>query len=502
MEQTPGYGVTASSGGMTTPSTTVAGMSGYVAPPPGLTLPDFSSWRLLPPEAPPPSGGLPTAPPGLPGVGRSLVLRGAVERNARAQMVQCPGGLAQWAQTQPTSALRAPQTVPPLRQPLPRWPAMPYQQAVQPPKKSTGRGVASDPSADKTAPMGSTSSQDRGRPTTRGWRDGGRSISHPRGMQGKASAQLPHQDGDLSSGSTPSVPPPAAPEGTQPQHGGWPRTTLRDPVRLAAKFCSVRWKKDLEHVLRVYYKYNAASFKEAEWVRLKKTFFTYFLPHKEEALGIKERCPIDYMACIEEHFYRAMGLHLNGLRSFTVWIKQGSYYHGLVAQQGCLHECPHLAGLPLPRRPQVMPRESRRESQMKAEATATSSSKPSVGATAAPVAETPVAKAPVAETLGAETPAAPSDTPAPMETGGVGDGQSLWRRNFNRIGPRRVAGPNPRSASKDQRFPSPSKTVRGGSPPFHSSMSMPESSLPPTTMRQVEGSCISIRGCCHARPIA
>ena len=52
MKQTPGYGVTASSGDMTTPSTTVAGMSGYVASPPGLTPPDFSSCRLLPPEAP------------------------------------------------------------------------------------------------------------------------------------------------------------------------------------------------------------------------------------------------------------------------------------------------------------------------------------------------------------------------------------------------------------------------------------------------------------------
>ena len=38
VEQTPGYGVTASSGGMTTPSTTAAGMPGYVAPPPGLPL--------------------------------------------------------------------------------------------------------------------------------------------------------------------------------------------------------------------------------------------------------------------------------------------------------------------------------------------------------------------------------------------------------------------------------------------------------------------------------
>ena len=53
VEQTQGYGVTALSGGMTTPSTTAAGMSGYVAPPPGLTPIDFSSWRLLPPEPPP-----------------------------------------------------------------------------------------------------------------------------------------------------------------------------------------------------------------------------------------------------------------------------------------------------------------------------------------------------------------------------------------------------------------------------------------------------------------
>ena len=160
----------------------------------------------------------------------------------------------------------------------------------------------------------------------------------------------------------------------------------------------------------------------------------YFLPHKEEALGIKERCPIDYMACIKEHFCRAMGLHLNGLRGFTAWIKQGSYYHEVVTQQGCLQECPYLAGLPLPRRRQVMPSESRHESQMKAEATATSSSKPSAGAmaapvTEAPVTETPVVQAPVTETPGAETPvaetpAAPSDTPAPMETGGAGGSQS------------------------------------------------------------------------------
>ena len=177
-------------------------------------------------------------------------------------------------------------------------------------------------------------------------------------------------------------------------------------------------------MLRVYYKYNTAFFKEVEWVRLKDKFFTYFLLHKEEALGIKERCPMDYMACIEEHFWRATGLHLNGLQDFTAWIKQGSYYHGLVAQQGHLHKCPHLAGVPLPRQPQVTPSESCRELQKKAETLPTSSIEPSMGATATPVVESPVMETPVTQTPVVETPADHSDTPAPMETGRAGDGQS------------------------------------------------------------------------------
>ena len=101
------------------------------------------------------------------------MMRGAAERNAWAQMAQGPSDLAQWAQTQPMSVPCAPHMVPPLHQPLPGWSAMPYQQVVQPPRKLTGRGVASDPSTDKTAPVGSPSSQDHGRPTTRGWGDGG-----------------------------------------------------------------------------------------------------------------------------------------------------------------------------------------------------------------------------------------------------------------------------------------------------------------------------------------
>ena len=76
---------------------------------------------------------------------------------------------------------------------------------------------------------------------------------------------------------------------------------------------------------------------------------------------------------------------------------------------------------------------------MKSKAQTPSSSRPSVGTTVAPITETPVAAVPVAEapvaetpiaeasvdeTPGAEAPVAPSSTPAPMETGGAGDGQS------------------------------------------------------------------------------
>ena len=81
---------------------------------------------------------------------------------------------------------------------------------------------------------------------------------------------------------------------------------------------------------------------------------------------------------------------------------------------------------------------------MKSDAQIPSSSRPSAGAMAAPIAETPGAEVPVAEvpvmeipvgetpiteapvdeTPGAEAPVAPSSTPAPMETGGAGDGQS------------------------------------------------------------------------------
>ena len=82
----------------------------------------------------------------------------------------------------------------------------------------------------------------------------------------------------------------------------------------------------------------------------------------------------------------------------------------------------------MPRWPQVAPSESRRELHMRSEAQTPSSSRPSAGATAAPVAEAAVTEASAMEAPAEETPSeapvAPSFPPAPMETGGVGDGPS------------------------------------------------------------------------------
>ena len=128
VQQAPGYGVTSSSRGVTGPSTSMGGMPGHVAPPPGLTPPDFSIWGIPPQEAPLPPG-LPVSPLYQPPVGRATSLRATIDRQAqvlRAMAPQTPTPLASMLQapmppasTLQAPMLRAPQMVPPLRQPLP-----------------------------------------------------------------------------------------------------------------------------------------------------------------------------------------------------------------------------------------------------------------------------------------------------------------------------------------------------------------------------------------------
>ena len=222
VQQTLGYGVTSTSGGATDLSTPMGGIPGYVAPPPGLTPPDFSIWSIPPLEVPLPPG-LPASPLHQPPVGRTSLLRAVV--NQQVQMLQIPGLQAPTLQAQVLRAMvpqapmplapkwqvplpQAPQMVPPLCQPLPSsgsWPATPYQQAVQPPVKPKGRGVTFDTPTDKVAAVGSQDTNSCGRQKTHDRDNKTRPTSPGRGARKRSSVgttgmQTSHQVGEHPSG--------------------------------------------------------------------------------------------------------------------------------------------------------------------------------------------------------------------------------------------------------------------------------------------------------------
>ena len=109
------------------------------------------------------------------------------------------------------------------------------------------------------------------------------------------------------------------------------------------------------------------------------------------------------MPYMESHFQTLTGIRLKGLSQFTWWIKPGSYYHGVVARKGQLHRCLHLAGTEPPKGPQIHPSQTRSVTQKEEETPTTSLHTPGKE--------------------GSVTQGARSDSPAPMETGGAGDGQ-------------------------------------------------------------------------------
>ena len=120
---------------------------------------------------------------------------------------------------------------------------------------------------------------------------------------------------------------------------------------------------------------------------------------------------------------------------------------------------------------------------MKSKAQIPSSSRPSVGAMVVPVTETPMAEAPVAEaavaetsvmeapaeeTMGAEAPVDPSFSPAPMETGGVGNGQSWAKQmeageeeSFQRSRPAKCPCSQSRRCEPKSQLPSPLQDSEG-----------------------------------------
>ena len=217
------------------------------------------------------------------------------------------------------------------------------------------------------------------------------------------SMQTQRQVSEHPSGAPRKAPTDSTPGSTSCQRGSSTRAP-RDPLKHVAHYTSQGWRKDLDLIFKAYYKYNFSSFKESEWSKLRYKVLDHLLPCQDEWRSIKENDPLQYMPYMEEQFYAATGIRLKGLAECTIWIKQGSYYHSVVAKKGQLHKCPHLAGIELPRGPQITPSESHRASQKKAEAPVASSSVPIIEASAPQ--------------------GATADVPAPMETGGAGDGQS------------------------------------------------------------------------------
>ena len=88
-EWTPGYGTTASSGEVTTPSTSLGGMSGLVPPPPGISIWDTFLWKAPIPQQ------LVTTPSYRPPIGRgerlktTLSMRGLVPQVSQMAPAIC-----------------------------------------------------------------------------------------------------------------------------------------------------------------------------------------------------------------------------------------------------------------------------------------------------------------------------------------------------------------------------------------------------------------------------
>ena len=152
------------------------------------------------------------------------------------------------------------------------------------------------------------------------------------------------------------------------------------------------------------------------------------------------------MPYMEEQFYAATGIRLEGLAGCTVWIKCGSYYHSVVAQRGQLNKCPHLVGIEPPRGPQMTPSKSCLVSQRKPDAPAISSGVPATEASAPQ--------------------GATADVPAPMETGGAGNGCSWAEQtededDFKRCRPAKCSRSQSRKQENRPTYPFPLQDEEG-----------------------------------------
>ena len=104
-----------------------------------------------------------------------------------------------------------------------------------------------------------------------------------------------------------------------------------------------------------YFRLNYRQEPASKWPELKAKFFNFLIDHHSEWKLIRNNDPLGYLPYMEVQFERVTGYRLVGLGACTEWIRAGTYYHWVIAQQGQLGRCPRLAGIPLPEGPMMPP---------------------------------------------------------------------------------------------------------------------------------------------------
>ena len=104
-----------------------------------------------------------------------------------------------------------------------------------------------------------------------------------------------------------------------------------------------------------YFRLNYRQEPASKWPELKAKFFKFLIDHHSEWKLIRNNDPLGFLPYMEKQFERVTGYKLVGLGTCTEWIRVGTYYHWVIAQQGQLGRCPRLTGIPPPEGPMMPP---------------------------------------------------------------------------------------------------------------------------------------------------
>ena len=142
---------------------------------------------------------------------------------------------------------------------------------------------------------------------------------------------------------------------SQPARSEQRRAPDWNPLARLSTHRSGGWKKDLDFYMGAYFRLNYRQEPASKWPKLKAKFFKFLIDHHSEWKSIRNNDPLGYLPYMEAQFEWVTGCKLVGLGACTEWIRAGTYYHWVIAQQGQLGRCPRLAGIPPPEGPMMPP---------------------------------------------------------------------------------------------------------------------------------------------------